>query len=221
MKVLIRLELRLQKNLMEKIKYLYGASGHCKVIIDILKSKKIAIESIIDDNPQFDFLLNIPVIKLSEIKPSSLNEMIISIGNNAIRKKIATNLSVTFFKAIDERAIISDNAKIKSGSVVMAGAIVNSSSVVGEHCIINTGSIIEHDCEIANYCHISPNASLAGNVTVGEGTHIGIGACVIQGVKIGKWVTIGAGSVILKDIPDFAVVVGNPGKIIKYNNVNE
>ncbi|CAL43362.1 Putative acetyltransferase [Flavobacterium psychrophilum JIP02/86] len=47
---------------------------------------------------------------------------------------------------------------------------------------------------------------------------MGIGASVIQGIKIGKWVTIGAGAVIIKDVPDFAVVVGNPGRIIKVNN---
>ena len=35
-------------------------------------------------------------------------------------------------------------------------------------------------------------------------------------IKIGKWVTVGAGAVIIKDIPDYAVVVGNPGRIIKY-----
>ena len=60
---------------------------------------------------------------------------------------------------------------------------------------------------------------MAGNVQVGEGTQIGIGASVIQGVKIGKWAMIGAGSVIISDVPDFAVVVGNPGKIIKYKTV--
>ena len=56
-----------------------------------------------------------------------------------------------------------------------------------------------------------------------EGANIGIGAVVIQGLTIGKWSTIGAGSVIINDVPDYAVVVGNPGKVIKYNdkNINE
>jgi acetyltransferase EpsM len=58
---------------------------------------------------------------------------------------------------------------------------------------------------------------LAGNVFVGEGTHVGIGASIIPGVKIGKWVIIGAGTIILNDVPDYAVIVGNPGKIIRYN----
>jgi acetyltransferase-like isoleucine patch superfamily enzyme len=50
---------------------------------------------------------------------------------------------------------------------------------------------------------------------------VGIGAVVIPKISIGKWVTIGAGAVIIRDVPDFAVVVGNPGKIIKYNSENE
>ena len=214
-------ELRLQKNLMEKIKYLYGASGHGKVVVDILKSKNIIISGILDDNPKIEFMSNIPVLKFVETKISSDNEIIISIGDNRIRKKIASNLNTSFFTALHASSIISEYATIKKGSVVMAGVIINSSVKIGEHCIINSGAIIEHDCEIGNYCHISPNASLAGNVNVGEGTHIGIGACIIQGVKIGKWVTIGAGSVIINDIPDFAVVVGNPGKTIKFNIANE
>jgi acetyltransferase EpsM len=53
-------------------------------------------------------------------------------------------------------------------------------------------------------------------VEVGEGTMIGIGAVIIQGIKIGKWTIIGAGAVVVNDIPDYAMVVGVPGKIIKY-----
>lgn len=206
---------------MGKIKYLYGASGHGKVVADILKSKDIIIDGILDDNPKTEFISNIPVLKVLETTISLDNEIIISIGDNRIRKKIASNLKTSFFTALHKSAIISESVRIEEGSVVMAGVVINSSVKIGQHCIINSGAVIEHDCKIRDYCHISPNASLAGNVNIGEGTHVGIGACVIQDIKIGKWVTIGAGSVIINDIPDFAVVVGNPGKIIKFNRTNE
>lgn len=206
---------------MEKIKYLYGASGHCKVIIDILKSNSDLINCILDDFPKAEEMFGIPVLKSSLFKPSLSDLIIVSIGDNLLRKKVVSKIAISFFIAIHRTAIISVNSKIGKGSVVMAGVIINSSVRIGSHCIINSGAVVEHDCKIDDFCHISPNATLAGNVSLGEGTHVGIGACVIQGVNIGKWVTIGAGSVIIKDVPDFATVVGNPGKIIKYKEVNE
>jgi sugar O-acyltransferase (sialic acid O-acetyltransferase NeuD family) len=206
---------------MESVKYLFGASGHCKVIIDVLKSNDINVTAIFDDRPLVTNLVDIPVLETVKLNNFPIGEMIISIGDNKIRKMISTRLEGSFFTAIHTSSIISENTIIKNGTVVMAGAIINSDSQIGKHCIINTGVIVEHDCKIDDFVHISPNATLAGNVYVGEGTHVGLGACVIQGIKIGKWAVIGAGSVIIKDVPDFAVVVGNPGKILKINTINE
>lgn len=202
-------------------KFLYGASGHCKVIIDILKSKNEEIIAVFDDFAEDNFISNVQVLKAAEMKISLNDQFIISIGNNKVRKDIVKKVDSTFFTAIHEQAIISESSKIGQGSVVMASAVINTDVEIGMHCIINTSAVIDHDCKISDYCHISPNASLAGNISVEEGTHIGIGACVIQGIKIGKWATIGAGAVIINDVPDFATVVGNPGKIIKYNILDE
>ena len=195
--------------------YLYGASGHCKVIIDIFKKNNIAIKAIVDDNPKQSQLFEIPIIKSHDF--SNDDNLVISIGNNKVRQKLSRELEVNFTTAIHPTAVISPSSKIGNGSVVMAGTIINADTTIGEHCIINSGAIVEHDNNIANFVHISPGAALAGNVTVGEGSHIGINATIIQGITIGKWVTVGAGAVIINDIPDNIVVVGNPGKIIKYN----
>ena len=51
---------------------------------------------------------------------------------------------------------------------------------------------------------------------IGDNVTIGCHACVIGGVHIGNNVTIGAGAVVVKDVPDNAIVVGNPARIIKY-----
>jgi acetyltransferase EpsM len=198
--------------------YLYGASGHCKVVIDIIqKSNFEMIEGIIDDKPTVDKIFNVSVIKTPENNFFDNKSLIISIGNNKTRQKIASQIFANYLTVIHPTSIIATHVTIEEGTVIMAGAILNSDSKVGKHCIVNSGAIIEHDCILNDFVHISPNAALAGNVIIGEGTHIGIGAVVIQGVKIGKWVTIGAGAVILNDVPDYAVIVGNPGKIIKYN----
>lgn len=202
--------------------YLFGASGHCKVIIDIIKKNNLfAIKTIIDDNPKLDAIFGIAVIKTANFKFSLNDNLFISIGNNSIRKKVSEKYKLNYPTLIHPKAIIGYCVNIDSGSAVMAGAIINPNVEIGKHCIINTGAVVDHDCYLENFVHISPNVSLAGGVCIKEGTHIGIGATVIQGIKIGKWATIGAGAVIINDIPDYAVVVGNPGKIIKYNLENE
>lgn len=202
--------------------FLFGASGHCKVIIDIVEeSCDFQIQGIIDDCPKFDTIFNFPVYNAKTIKNFEDKELIIAVGDNEIRKKIVARIPAIYVTAIHPKSIVSIHACIKEGVVVMPGAILNPDCTIGKHCIINSGAVIEHDCSIGDFVHISPNVSLAGGIQVGEGTHIGIGATVIQGIKIGKWVTIGAGSVVLKDIPDYATVVGNPGKIINYKMINE
>lgn len=206
---------------METKLYLYGASGHCKVVVDILQSNKEVVTAIIDDNPKTDVLLDAPVIQSGEFVFEKGQKLIVSIGDNAIRKKIVQRVGGDFHIAIHPKSIISAFSSIGEGTIVAAGAIVNTDVVIGKHCIINTAAVVEHDCVVEDYVHVSPNASLAGEVQVGEGTHVGIGAVVIQGIKIGKWATIGAGTVIIKDVPDYAVVVGNPGRIIKFNQNNE
>ncbi len=192
--------------------YLYGASGHAKVIKDILDACGIKVEALVDDNPNVNELQGVPVVHSAE----GLSPFIISIGNNKVRKMIAERLSqAEFVVAIHPSAIISPSATIGRGSVVMQGAIVQADARIGDHCIINTGATIDHECVIGDYAHISPNATLCGNVEVGEGSWIGAGATVIPGVKIGKWALIGAGSVVTKDIPDGVVAYGNKCKIMR------
>ncbi|MDM1073316.1 acetyltransferase [Empedobacter brevis] len=195
--------------------YLYGASGHGKVIAEIAEENNIKIEAFIDEDLSKEELLDYPI--LHQV-PDKQIEAVISIGSNQVRRKIVENNSRFNYKVlIHPKSAVSKRVTIGVGTVVMAGVSINAEVVIGKHCIVNTNASIDHECLIGDYAHISPSAALAGNVEVGEGTHIGIGSSIIQGIKIGKWCTIGAGAVIIKDIPDYAVVIGNPGKVLKYN----
>ncbi|MBC8591848.1 acetyltransferase [Oscillospiraceae bacterium N12] len=191
--------------------YLYGASGHAKVIIDILHAINEPIEALFDDNETINNLFDYPVLHTSEIK----GPLLISIGNNNIRKKIAESVSVTIGQAFHPSAIISAKTNIDKGTVVMQGAIIQSDVNIGKHCIINTGASIDHESLIGDYVHISPHCTLCGNVEIGEGVLIGAGTTIIPGVKIGCWSVIGAGSVVAKDIPDHVLAVGNRCKVVK------
>lgn len=195
--------------------YLYGASGHGKVIKEILESQHKIVEGFIDDNPGVSVIGGLPV-------KHSLNgdeEIVVSIGKNRIRKKVVEKLVCKIAKAaIHQQSIVSKAAMVGDGSVVMAGAIINAEAKIGKHCIINTGASVDHECVIEDYVHIAPHASLCGNVFVGEGSLVGVGASIIPGVHIGRWCVIGAGAAVVEDVPDYSVAVGVPAKIIKNKN---
>lgn len=195
--------------------YLYGASGHAKVIIEILEALGITVNGLLDDNPNIKELLGYTCYN-PKLFIASKDELIISIGDNNARRKISEKFDFRYGQAIHPLAAISTRAKVGEGSVIMPNATVNSGALIGKHAIINTSASIDHDCIIGDYTHISPNATLCGGVLIGEGTHFGASAVAIPGVKIGHWATIGAGSVIIRDVPDNAVVVGNPGRLILF-----
>lgn len=198
--------------------YLYGASGHAKVIIDILISQGIKVKGLVDDNETISELLGYPVFH----SKSNYEPIIISIGDNTIRKKVHDKISDSVFgTAIHTSSVISPQCTIEEGTVIMQGAIVQSTSKIGKHVIINTGASVDHDCIVEDFVHISPHATLCGNVSIGEGSWVGAGTIVIPGVKIGKWCVIGAGSVVAKDIPDYSLAVGNRCKIVKQLKTDE
>lgn len=196
--------------------YLYGASGHAKVIIDILKASGESIDGLIDDDLSLSNLLGIPVLH----GETSLSPVIVSIGDNAARQRVVGKLTGMFGKAIHPSAIISSMVEIGEGTVVMQGAIIQSGTQVGKHCIVNTGASVDHECMLGDYVHISPHATLCGNVRVGEGSWIGAGATVIPGVNIGSWSVVGAGAVVTRDLPDNVIVVGNKCVIINATSKN-
>lgn len=197
---------------------IYGASGHSKVIIEILERRGVSVKGLYDDDPGKKLLFEYNVTNKKSFLKLNNSNWIIGIGDNVIRKKIAKNNSLNYTEIIDIGTNISKRIRVGRGTVIMPGVTINSSVVIGEHAIVNTNASIDHDCILMDYVHISPNTTLCGGVHIGEGTHIGAGAVVIPGVKIGKWVKIGAGSVIIRDIPDNTTVVGNPGRSVNNRN---
>lgn len=188
--------------------YLYGASGHGKVIKEILESQGIAVDAFIDDKSAISHSSGIQVLH----HPEGLSPLIVTVGNNRNRKQIVERLSCVYGTAIHPSAIISPSATIGEGTVIMPGVIINADAVIGKHCIINTGASIDHDCVIGDYCHVAPHAALCGQVCLGEGVTVGVGASLVQCVYAGDWSIIGAGAVVIRDVPAEATVVGIPAK---------
>ena len=193
--------------------YLIGASGHAKVILDIAEQGSVDVIGLYDKDE------NITELKGFRVRPekyiSNSDELIISIGDNHIRKKLSLKFKNNRYSLlVHPKAIVNSNVSFGNGTVVMAGTVINSDTKIGDHCIINTASSVDHDCSIADYVHIAPNSTLCGGVVIGEGTLIGAGAVILPNIKIGSWAKIGAGSVVTGDVAAGQTVVGNPAKVV-------
>lgn len=195
--------------------YLIGAGGHGLVVLDVLLKQGIHIDAFIDRTPKSDKIRGFSCYQQGQTAINDTDQILISIGGNAIRKKLAALHAGRFLTAIHPSASIDETASIHEGSVVMATAVINARANIGRHVIINTGAIVEHECVIGDYVNISPNSTICGNVQVGEGSQVGAGAVVIPNIKIGRGCMIGAGSVVIRDVPDNTLVFGNPARAVR------
>jgi len=96
-----------------------------------------------------------------------------------------------------------------------AGTVrIGKNSLIASHVVISSST---HDYTV------SPVRSrrIDKAVDIGADVWVGAGAIILQGVKIGDGAVIGAGSLVIKDVPENAIVVGSPAKIIKYRDCSK
>lgn len=211
---------------MEKL-VLIGGGGHCKVVIDTIRSlAQYEIAGIVDSSLDLGCsVFGVPVIgrdeDLVKIKKSGVNHAFValgSIGKPQIRQKIAAQLMEHGFFSpvlVHIKAYVASSVALEDGVLIAAGAMLQPGVKVGRHAIINTGALIDHDGNIGSFAHISPGAVLSGCVTVGEGAHVGTGTAVAESRQIGDYSLVGAGSTVVKNIPNFCKAYGNPCKVVE------
>ena len=209
-----------------------GAGGHSRAIYECIRqNKNLEVIAFIDNvvNKGNELVMNIPVLGPHSIVPKlitgeNIKGFVLGIGDNKTRARRYEEfklLGLEPISAIHPTAKIAYNVDIGKGVMLGINSTINTNTKIGNNCIINTGSIIEHENTIEENVHIAPGTVIAGRVKIKKNTFIGIGSVVKDYVTIGKNVTIGAGSVVLEDIPDNAVAVGSPAKIIKYNKIKD
>lgn len=205
--------------------FVFGASGHAKVVIDILEQMNgINIAFVVDDTERThgQTICGHSVIGGRDALLGRRGEVqhggIVAIGDNGVRARIAEWLAdngILAASALHPGAVIARSAEIGNGTAVMGGTVINAESRVGSHVIINTGATIDHDCTIGDCVHIAPGCNLCGGVSVGRGTTLGVGTKVIPGIRIGSNAVIGAGSTVLHDVPDGARMAGSPCRSVE------
>jgi sugar O-acyltransferase (sialic acid O-acetyltransferase NeuD family) len=195
----------------------YGASGHARVLIDLMRlAKEFFPVAAVDDAPSEQEVLGVPVMGtsslLAQLNTEGLERAVLGIGsvhNHQERVRLYDRLVAAGFNIPNlshPRAMVEPSVMMGGGNQVFAGAVVGSAAKLGDDTIINSGTIVCHDCVIGSHTHLSPGAILAGGVEVGENTLVGMGATVYLGVRIGSNVIIANGSHIMKDVPDGSVI---------------
>ena len=203
-----------------------GASGHGKVVVDILnESASVELVGFLDPHITVGEIRNGFRVLGTELDILTLRERhqidacIIGVGDNAVRARIASNLAGLGFNhyvnAIHPSAVIARDVPVGAGVVVCAGACVNTGSTIGHHVLLNTNSSVDHDCQIGDFSSVAPGAVLGGGCRLGDWSAVGIGAVVKHSVSIGKETVIGAGALVLNDIEDNVVAYGCPARIVR------
>ncbi len=144
---------------------------------------------------------------------------------------------------VDDDASIGNGTKIWHFSHVMGGAKIGEKCVVAQNCYIGSRAVLGNGVKLQNNVSVYDLVKLEDNVFVGpsavftndtnprakfpkggkwvptvvhSGASIGANSTILCGLEIGKSAFIGAGAVVTKSVPEYAVVAGNPAKIISY-----
>lgn len=112
---------------------------------------------------------------------------------------------------------IGDNSGIGEKSELYGDITIGKDVMMGTGCIIYTRN---HKFDSLDVPMRKQGFDEVKPVVIGDDVWIGGRVTILPGVHIGNGAVIGAGSVVTKDVPDFAVVGGNPAKVIKYRNGN-
>lgn len=151
---------------------------------------------------------------------------------------------MTFIHSLADVAesVIGEGTKVWQFVVILKGAVVGKNcnicanvliegdSVIGNNVTVKSGVQIWDGTRIEDNVFIGPNATFTNDIfprskeypeaftgiTVKKYASVGANATILPGVTIGSYAMVGAGSVVTKDVPEKAVVVGNPAKIIRY-----
>lgn len=144
-------------------------------------------------------------------------------------KRIGDNTRVWQF------SVILENAVIGTGCNICSHTLIENDVIIGNDVTVKSGVFIWDGITIEDKVFIGPSVTFTNDkqprskeypqeflrTHIKKGASLGANCTILPGITLGENCMIGAGAVVTKSVPDYAVVVGNPAKIIKWLNKND
>jgi acetyltransferase-like isoleucine patch superfamily enzyme len=119
------------------------------------------------------------------------------------------------FTLVDPTSVVPPGWTPAPGVYVGSSCAIGAAATAAEFVFVNRAASIGHHTALGPFASIGPGVVIAGQVSVGKGAFIGAGAVVLPTVRVGANAVVGAGAVVTRDVPDHAMVVGNPARIVR------
>jgi acetyltransferase-like isoleucine patch superfamily enzyme len=120
--------------------------------------------------------------------------------------RIGADVNICDHVFVENDVVVGDRVTVKSGVQLWDGITLDDDVFVGPNVTFTNDP----------FPRSKRRPAVFARTVVETGASIGGGAVILPGVRVGRWAMVGAGSVVTKDVPPYAIVVGNPARIVGY-----
>ena len=147
---------------------------------------------------------------------------------------VEADVSVGPRTSVWNRAVLRKGASLGAECVIGRDAFIDEGVRLGDRVKVQNGALVYHGVDVGNGVFIGPGAILTNDrypraitptgelargddwtvspIELRDGCSIGAGAVVVAGTVVGRFATVGAGAIVTRDVPDYALVAGNPAR---------
>jgi acetyltransferase EpsM len=116
---------------------------------------------------------------------------------------------------VDPSAVMGDSVLAGHGVWIQSGAAIMPTACIGSHVAVRSNAHVSHDVVVGDFVSVGIGAIVCGYSRLMEGAYLAPGTIIRDGVTVGKYSVIGLGATVVSDIPDYAIAMGNPARVVR------